>query len=201
MTIHSRSNNNSSSSPLDDAREKSGPRSERVPGLHLIGLCSLAIAQPLFDLLGRHGEFFVSHDASGAEIIWLTLGLITLPPLIAIALLWVARRVSPHAEQLPPSSQHEVWCRARQETHATQVLSSSISMPAWQKGHRRRLVDVIRISSRTSSLTLAPFRAARAVPGSRQRALARRPTARHPARGFGPAPTASGSHFERLRAD
>jgi hypothetical protein len=99
MTIRSRSNNNSSSPPLDDAREQSGPRSERIPGLHLTGLCSLAIAQPLFDLLGRHGEFFVSHDASGAEIVWFTLGLITLPPLVAIALLWVARRVSPHAER------------------------------------------------------------------------------------------------------
>jgi hypothetical protein len=60
---------------------------ERKSGLHFVGLCSFAFAQPIFDLLGRHGEFFVSRNASSAEIAGLTLGLIALPPLLRSAAL------------------------------------------------------------------------------------------------------------------
>jgi hypothetical protein len=84
---------------LNTAAEPGGSRSERRFGLHLVGLCSFAFAQPIFDLLGRHGEFFVSRNASFAEITGLTLGLIALPPLLAVALLWGARWISPRFER------------------------------------------------------------------------------------------------------
>lgn len=76
-------------------REAEGTGSEFGAGLHLVALCAFAIAQPLFDLLGRHGEFFVARHADRAEILGLAFGLIALPPLLAVATLRLARRGSP----------------------------------------------------------------------------------------------------------
>jgi hypothetical protein len=51
----------------------------------LLGLWALAVAQPLFDLLGRSPEFFVAHAAGSTEILLIVAGLVVLLPAIMIA--------------------------------------------------------------------------------------------------------------------
>ncbi|MBA3614252.1 MAG: hypothetical protein H0W49_15345, partial [Nitrospirales bacterium] len=46
-----------------------GNRTVFIDFLHLFALAGLAIAQPLYDLLGQNPEFFVSHKASPGLII------------------------------------------------------------------------------------------------------------------------------------
>ena len=52
------------------------------PTLHLSALCSLAFAQPLFDILGRNPTFFVANKVRPADIYLLVLLLSVLLPLI-----------------------------------------------------------------------------------------------------------------------
>jgi hypothetical protein len=50
-------------------------REARVEALHLFVLCSFAVAQPLYELLGRAPEFFVAHRAGPIAILSLALAL------------------------------------------------------------------------------------------------------------------------------
>ncbi len=58
-------------------------------GLHLLALCSFAVAQPLLDVLGLQADFFVARHSSAREMVGLVLALLLLPP----ALLWGLERV------------------------------------------------------------------------------------------------------------
>lgn len=50
--------------------------------LHLAVLSSFAIAQPLFDLLGKYPAFFAAHETTRKEIIAFALVLVVVPPLV-----------------------------------------------------------------------------------------------------------------------
>src|SRR5215216_2408381 len=50
--------------------------------LHLAVLSAFAIAQPLFDLLGKYPAFFAAHDTSRSEIVAFGLVLVLVPPLV-----------------------------------------------------------------------------------------------------------------------
>ena len=70
-------------------------RSMLVGGLQLAGLSAFALAQPLFDLLGRNPEFFVAHDSTRGDIVLFALALTVGPPaalLLVEALARVAGR-------------------------------------------------------------------------------------------------------------
>jgi Sulfatase len=62
-------------------RAKPFTRSTLVDALHLTVLSSLAIAQPLFDLLGKNAEFFAAHDSGARDILVFAFALLLLPPL------------------------------------------------------------------------------------------------------------------------
>jgi predicted pyridoxine 5'-phosphate oxidase superfamily flavin-nucleotide-binding protein len=49
-------------------------------GLHLGALSALAVAQPLFDILGRNPTFFAVRGSSGTEIVLFALALVLVPP-------------------------------------------------------------------------------------------------------------------------
>ena len=53
---------------VDGARNPSQVLSESRP-LHIAALASIAIAQPLFDLLGQAPEFLLAHDLGPSEIL------------------------------------------------------------------------------------------------------------------------------------
>jgi hypothetical protein len=64
-----------------------GPRPRWwLDGLHLLVLWSFAVAQPLFDLLGRNGEFFAARGSTRWDAIAFALVLVLAPPLVLLAL-------------------------------------------------------------------------------------------------------------------
>ena len=43
----------------------------RMRALHVLALAAFALAQPLFDLLGRHPEFLIAHRADRLDLVLL----------------------------------------------------------------------------------------------------------------------------------
>ncbi len=64
-----------------------------LEGLHLAGLWTVAVAQPLFDLLGRSPEFFVAHDTRPGGLLGLTILLCVGGPACWLGILRIARRL------------------------------------------------------------------------------------------------------------
>lgn len=58
----------------------------RLAGLHLLVLWSFAVAQPLFDLLGKNGEFFAARGSTRWDAVVFALVLAFLPPLVLLGL-------------------------------------------------------------------------------------------------------------------
>lgn len=56
----------------------------RLAALHLLVLSSFAIAQPLFDLLGRNGEFFAARGSTRWDVVLFALGLLLVPPSVLL---------------------------------------------------------------------------------------------------------------------
>ena len=53
---------------------------------HLLALSAIALAQPLYDLLGHNPEFFAAHGATRIEILAFALALLLVPPAVLLAL-------------------------------------------------------------------------------------------------------------------
>ena len=68
-------------------------RSLRLEALHVGALWSIAVAQPIFAVLGENPEFFVAHDARPRDLIAFIVLLCGATPLVAFALTWAASRV------------------------------------------------------------------------------------------------------------
>jgi hypothetical protein len=64
----------------------SGPPSALWSLLHLAALCSFALAQPLFDLLGRTPEFFAARGSSSFDIVSFSVLLLVVPPLLLLGI-------------------------------------------------------------------------------------------------------------------
>lgn len=62
-----------------------------LPLRHILSLSVLAVAQPLFDILSRHSQFFVTNNSSTAQILAMTLLVILLPVLVLFLLLQLLR--------------------------------------------------------------------------------------------------------------
>jgi Sulfatase len=69
----------------------------RTRSLVVLGLSSLAVAQPLLDLFGRNPEFFVAGNYSTAQIVWFALLIVLVPPMIGIAAIVIATLINRRA--------------------------------------------------------------------------------------------------------
>jgi Sulfatase len=69
----------------------------RERAAHLLGLWAVAVAQPLFDLLGRNPEFFAAHGAGRVEIVVFALALILVPPALLVGVELAAGTISNRA--------------------------------------------------------------------------------------------------------
>src|SRR5436190_8346806 len=58
----------------------------RIAGLHLFVLSAFAVAEPLFDLLGKNAEFFGARGSSGWDVVLFALTLLLVPPALLLAL-------------------------------------------------------------------------------------------------------------------
>lgn len=64
-------------------------------GLHVATLWALAVAQPLFDLLGESGEFFAVRDSTRWDIVLFAVGLVLVPPAAVLLLEVLAGAADP----------------------------------------------------------------------------------------------------------
>ncbi len=79
----------------EDGQVTQRPRQSLRKGLasasHLFALSGFAVAQPLFDLLGRQAEFFIAHDVQPIDLILMTLALsLALPLTLALLVRFTA---------------------------------------------------------------------------------------------------------------
>lgn len=65
--------------------------------LHVFVLSAFALAQPIYDVIKRHAEFFVAHEADRLDLIVLALALSVLAPGLVAGLLWLAGRLHARA--------------------------------------------------------------------------------------------------------
>lgn len=73
------------------------PVSSRGVLLHLIALWAFAVAQPLFQVLGRYPTFFVAHGSPPPVIVAFTATVIAVPPLLMALLVSGTARLCPPA--------------------------------------------------------------------------------------------------------
>lgn len=65
-----------------------------TPAIHILVLTGFALAQPLYDILAKHPEFFVARQSQPIDI-WVFIGVVSLlVPLIIVALQWTLVRVA-----------------------------------------------------------------------------------------------------------
>ena len=69
------------------------------PALHWLALGALAVAQPLFDILSRHVQFFVTSNSSSAEILGLAFVFTLLPGALLLGCFRVAAWLSPRYQE------------------------------------------------------------------------------------------------------
>ncbi|HXK59600.1 MAG TPA: hypothetical protein PLP42_06840 [Acidobacteriota bacterium] len=68
--------------------------------LHIYGLFSFALAQPLFDVLARNPEYFVAHQTKKLDLAILLLLVVVVIPGIALLALWLVGLVSQRLRRL-----------------------------------------------------------------------------------------------------
>ena len=86
----------------------SARRAAAVDGLHLFALSGFAVAQPLFDLLGRHGAFFVAQRSQPIDLLAVAVLLCVPLPAILFAVERCAGWCSPRGRRWL----HLVWIAA-----------------------------------------------------------------------------------------
>lgn len=75
----------------DDRRQPIQGAARLLPAAHIFGLWAFAVAQPIFDLIGREPDFLVAHRLGGASLLALALGLsLALPALLTTPLAFPA---------------------------------------------------------------------------------------------------------------
>jgi hypothetical protein len=68
--------------------------------LHVAGLWSIGVVQPIFEVLGNNPEFFVAHDTRGRDLIGLILGLCVAAPLCIVTLTLLAAKIGRRCYQM-----------------------------------------------------------------------------------------------------
>lgn len=64
-------------------------------GGHLAALWAITFVQPLLDLLGKNPDFFVARGNTATDVLILSIGFMFLPPLVMLAVEWVAKKIRP----------------------------------------------------------------------------------------------------------
>ena len=67
----------------------------RLQVIHVAALWSIAVVQPIFDILGENPEFFVAHDARPRDLVVFVFLVCGLAPLAGFLALWTASRFGP----------------------------------------------------------------------------------------------------------
>lgn len=103
------------------------PPSLLMGGLHLAALWTLAIVQPLLNLLGNNPDFFVARDNTGGEILTFVLLLTVLPGVAATLIELLIDRINPTARWIF----HLLLCGLLFSAISLQLLGSFTDGPGW----------------------------------------------------------------------
>lgn len=95
-------------------------------GLHIAVLWALAVAQPLFDLLGRNPEFFATRGSPPGDIVAFALLVTFAVPLALIGVLWLAGL----AGEGPGRAVHLVCVTVLAAAIALQAIGLAATLPA-----------------------------------------------------------------------
>lgn len=127
-------------------------RDARTDALHLFVLTAFAVAQPLYDLLGRAPEFFVAHRAGPLAILSFALVLSAGVPALLLMCEAAASRVG---------------TRVRRHLHTTfvAILATSAILPLADRGAKLPAAGVIGLSLLTGLAIAAAYRR---LPGARR---------------------------------
>ena len=121
----------------------------RIAGLHLLVLSAFALAQPLFDLLGKNAEFFGARGSTGWDVVLFALALVIVPPAVLLAIeAMTPRRARPVV--------HYVFVAALVGLLVLQAIRS-LGAPGWL------LVALSTIAGAAAAAVYARFGAARMV--------------------------------------
>ena len=93
--------------------------------LELAVLCAFAVAQPLFDLLGRNPEFFAVRGSPGVDIVLFASGLVLLPPLVLTGIEALAGLAGPRVQD----AAHAVLVALLGALIAIQVVKRAGALP------------------------------------------------------------------------
>ncbi len=96
-----------------------------VDGAHLFALSNLAVAQPLYDLLGRNAEFFVARRSDPVDVLFLSVGLSLLIPAIFLLTEGLAGLLGHRVRR----SVHYFWIGALVATSLLPPLKSLDALP------------------------------------------------------------------------
>jgi hypothetical protein len=101
-------------------------------GLHLAALWALAVAQPVFDLLGENAEFFAVRDSTRWDIVLFAFGITLVPPAVLVVGERVAALVHPRLDDVVHllAVAALVALIALQATASNTDLSSAVLLPA-----------------------------------------------------------------------
>ena len=87
------------SSKGSGTRRPFGPKTALWAFLHLAALSTFALAQPLFDLLGKNPEFFAARGSTPSEVIVFALGVVLMPPIAFLLVELLASLAGAHVRQ------------------------------------------------------------------------------------------------------
>jgi Sulfatase len=108
-------------------RDQSGRRQSLERAAHIAVLWAFAVAQPLFDLLGRNPEFFATRGSPSGDIVVFALVVTLVPPAILVGLEWLAGL----AGERPRRVVHLVFVAALVAAIALQVIKLAATVPAF----------------------------------------------------------------------
>ena len=92
----------SSGEPERQAKPGAGLHATSLPWVfaHLAALSTFALAQPLFDLLGKNPEFFAARGSSTSDIVVFSLLVVLVPPIVGTLIEFLVGLVSKPARQV-----------------------------------------------------------------------------------------------------
>lgn len=93
---------------LPRARRAARLRRPAIRGAQLLAAWGFALAQPLFDLLGKNAEFFVARGSTPSDIVLFALVVTFAPPLVLLAVELMVGRFLSAGWQVPEGMESPV---------------------------------------------------------------------------------------------
>ena len=132
--------------------QRENPSAARFEAFHVVGLWGIAVAQPIFDLLGRSPEFFVAHDTRPGDLLALTVLLCLAGPVACLVVIHLVGRLGGAG-----------W-RRRAAAVAIGVLTGAVALAAfkplagWPGGFLGGLAAITAVAAAAAYIRLAPVR-------------------------------------------